>query len=386
MPKTISRTVPDRALSWRRVWAVLRKEFVQLKRDRLTLAMLVGIPLIQLILFGYAINGDPKHLPTVIASVDQGPLSRSVIRAIENAGYFDVKAVVSETEAERRISEGLVQFAIVLPSDFSRKLLRGERPVIAVYADASDPSTSGGAVAALSQLPALALQTELRGPLSHLRAKAAPFELRIHRRYNPEGITAYNVVPGLMGVILVMTLVMMTAMAMTRERERGTLENLLATPVKPIEVMMGKILPYVVIGYLQVLMIYIASRVLFDVPMFGSHVLLSVSVLVFIVATLVVGFLFSTIARTQLQAMQMAIFFFLPNIMISGFMFPFRGMPTWAQWLGEMLPVTHFLRVVRGVMLKGSSWAEVSHEMWPMALFVVVVGGLAMLRYRQTLD
>lgn len=382
MPKTIS----DKALSWRRVWSVLRKEFVQLRRDRLTLAMLIGIPLIQLILFGYAINGDPKHLPTVVATVDNSPISRSVIRAIENTGYFDIQGLVSEAEAERQISAGLVQFAIVLPSDFSRKLLRGEHPVIAVYGDASDPSTSGGAIAALNQLPSQALQTELRGPLAHLRTKEAPFELRVHRRYNPEGITAYNVVPGLMGIILVMTLVMMTAMAMTRERERGTLENLLATPVKPIEVMMGKILPYVVIGYLQVLMVYIASRVLFDVPMFGSYLLLTVSVLIFIIATLVVGFLFSTVARTQLQAMQMAIFFFLPNIMISGFMFPFRGMPTWAQWIGEALPVTHFLRVVRGVMLKGSTLAEVGHEMWPMLAFTLIVGALAMLRYRQTLD
>lgn len=382
MPKTIS----DRALSPRRVWSILRKEFVQLQRDRLTLAMLIGIPLIQLILFGYAINGDPKHLPTVAVALDHSPISRTVIRAIENTGYFDIQEVVSEAEAERRLSAGLAQFVVVLPSDFSRKLLRGERPVVAVYGDASDPSTSGGAISALNQLPARALQGELKGPLAHLRATEAPFELRVHRRYNPEGITAYNVVPGLMGVILVMTLVMMTAMAMTRERERGTLENLLATPVKPIEVMLGKILPYVVVGYVQVLMIYGASRWLFDVPMFGSHLLLTVSVLVFIIATLVVGFLFSTIARTQLQAMQMGIFFFLPNIMISGFMFPFRGMPGWAQFLGELLPITHFLRVIRGVMLKGSTLAEVGHEIWPMALFIVVVGGLAMLRYRQTLD
>jgi ABC-2 type transport system permease protein len=382
MPKTIS----DKALSWRRVWSVLRKEFVQLRRDRLTLAMLIGIPLIQLVLFGYAINGDPKHLPTALAAADHRPLSRSVIRAIENTGYFDIRAVVSEAEAEHLLRHGDVQFAIVVPSDFSRRLLRGEKPVIAVYGDASDPSTSGGAISALQQLPGKALQTELRGPLAHLRSTEPSFELRVHRRYNPEGITAYNVVPGLMGVILVMTLVMMTAMAMTRERERGTLENLLATPVKPIEVMLGKILPYVVIGYVQVTMIYVAARLLFDVPMFGSHLLLTGAVLVFIVATLVVGFLFSTIARTQLQAMQMAIFFFLPNIMISGFMFPFRGMPTWAQWLGEALPVTHFLRIVRGVMLKGATLNEVGHELWPMLAFITAVGLLAMRRYRQTLD
>jgi ABC-2 type transport system permease protein len=382
MPKTIS----DKALSLQRILSVLRKEFLQLKRDHLTLAMLVAIPLVQLILFGYAINGDPKHLPTVVAALDNSPMSRSLVRAIENTGYFDVTEVTSEAEAERQLSHGEAQFAVVIPSDFSRKLVRGERPVVAIYGDASDPSTSGGAVATLNQLAATALRMELQGPLSRLQPGHTPFELRVHKRYNPEGITAYNVVPGLMGIILVMTLVMMTAMAMTRERERGTLENLLATPVKPLEVMIGKILPYVLIGYLQVLMIYAAARALFDVPMFGSHLLLTVAVLVFIVATLAVGFLFSTVARTQLQALQMTIFFLLPNIMITGFMFPFRGMPTWAQWIAEMLPCTHFLRIVRGVMLKGSTLVEVGHEFWPMLLFIAVVGGLSMARYQQTLD
>ncbi len=382
MPKTIS----DKALSLQRILSVLRKEFLQLKRDHLTLAMLVAIPLVQLILFGYAINGDPKHLPTVVAALDNSPMSRSLVRAIENTGYFDVTEVASEADAEHMLSLGQAQFAVVIPSDFSRRLVRGERPVVGIYGDASDPSTSGGAVATLNQLTSSALRMELQGPLAKLRASPTPFEFRIHKRYNPEGITAYNVVPGLMGIILVMTLVMMTAMAMTRERERGTLENLLATPVKPLEVMIGKILPYVLIGYLQVLMIYAAARVLFDVPMFGSHLLLTVAVLVFIVATLAVGFLFSTVARTQLQALQMTIFFLLPNIMITGFMFPFRGMPTWAQWIAEMLPCTHFLRIVRGVMLKGSTLAEVGHEFWPMLLFIAVVGGLSMARYQQTLD
>ncbi len=382
MPKTTS----DKALSLQRILSVLRKEFLQLKRDHLTLAMLVAIPLVQLILFGYAINGDPKHLPTVVAALDNGPMSRSLVRAIENTGYFDVTEVASEADAEHMLSLGAAQFAVVIPSDFSRRLVRGEHPVVGIYGDASDPSTSGGAVATLNQLTRSALRVELQGPLSGLQPSPTPFEFRIHKRYNPEGITAYNVVPGLMGIILVMTLVMMTAMAMTRERERGTLENLLATPVKPLEVMIGKILPYVLIGYLQVLMIYAAARVLFDVPMFGNHLLLTVGVLVFIVATLAVGFLFSTVARTQLQALQMTIFFLLPNIMITGFMFPFRGMPTWAQWLAEMLPCTHFLRIVRGVMLKGSTLAEVGHEFWPMLLFIAVVGGLSMARYQQTLD
>ncbi len=380
------RTTSDKTLSLRRILSVLRKEFLQLKRDHLTLAMLVAIPLVQLVLFGYAINGDPKHLPTVVAALDHSPMSRTLVRAIENTGYFTVTETASEAEAERQLSEGHAQFAVVIPSDFSRKLIRGERPVVAIYGDASDPSTSGGAVSALQQLANTALDVELRGTLSGLRAQAPPFEFRVHKRYNPEGITAYNVVPGLMGIILIMTLVMMTAMAMTRERERGTLENLLATPVKPLEVMIGKILPYVLIGYLQVLMIYAAARVLFDVPMFGSHLLLTVGVLVFIVATLVVGFLFSTVARTQLQALQMTIFYLLPNIMITGFMFPFRGMPTWAQWIAETMPCTHFLRVVRGVMLKGATLPQLAHEFWPMLAFIVVVGALALARYQQTLD
>jgi ABC-2 type transport system permease protein len=380
------KTTSDKTLSFQRILSVLRKEFLQLKRDHLTLAMLVAIPLVQLILFGYAINGDPKHLPTVVAALDNSPMSRTLVRAIENTGYFDVTEVASEAEAEQRLSHGQAQFAVVIPSDFSRKLVRGERPLVGIYGDASDPSTSGGAVSALNQLASSALNIELRGPLAHLRPQGSPFEFRIHKRYNPEGITAYNVVPGLMGIILVMTLVMMTAMAMTRERERGTLENLLATPVKPLEVMIGKILPYVLIGYLQVLMIYAAARVLFDVPMFGSRLLLTAGVLVFIVATLVVGFLFSTIARTQLQALQMTIFYLLPNIMITGFMFPYRGMPQWAQWLAEMLPCTHFLRIVRGVMLKGSTLAEVGQQFWPMLLFIGVVGALAIARYQQTLD
>lgn len=380
------KTITDKPLSWRRIWAVLRKEFVQIKRDRLTLAMLVAIPLLQLVMFGYAINGDPKHLPTVVVAPDASPMVRSIVRAVENTGYFNVEAIVTEQEAERWLAEGDAQFALVFPSDFTHKLMRGERPALAVYSDASDPSTSGGALAALSLLPNIALNAELRGPLSRLQASPAPFELRIHRRYNAEGITQYNIVPGLMGIILVMTLVMMTAMAMTRERERGTLENLLATPVKPLEVMIGKILPYVLIGYLQVLMVYVASRWLFAIPMFGNHLLLTLTVLVFIIATLVVGFLFSTIARTQMQSTQMTIFYFLPNILLSGFMFPFRGMPTWAQWVGEVMPITHFLRVVRGIMLKGSTLMEIWPQLWPMALFTVVVGAIAMLRYRQTLD
>ena len=369
-----------------RIAAVLRKELIQLKRDRLTFGMLIGVPLMQLVLFGYAINGDPKHLPTALVALDDGPLVRSIVRAAENSGYFHIVSNVSDRQAEQLIATGEVQFALVFPADFSRRLLRGEKPALVVYADATDPAATGNAVAALQSLPAQALVHDLQGALAPLRAAAAPFELRLHRRYNPEGLTAYNVVPGLMGVILTMTLVMMTSMAMTRERERGTLENLLATPVRPFEMMVGKILPYVLIGYVQVLIVFVAARVLFAVPMAGSAALLSAMVLLFIVATLAVGFTFSTIARSQMQSMQMTMFYFLPNILLSGFMFPFRGMPGWAQAIGELLPLTHFLRIVRGIMLKGSMFGDLWAEAGAIAAFVAVMGSVAMLRYRQTLD
>ncbi|MCW5650092.1 MAG: ABC transporter permease [Ramlibacter sp.] len=384
MPRTISADRPG--LSWGRILAVLVKELIQLRRDRLTFAMMIGVPILQLVLFGYAINGDPRHLPTVVVTTDGGPLVRSVVRAAENTGYFRVLGTVTDAEAERRIQAGEVQFALVFPADFSARLLRGERPAVAVYADATDPAATGAAVGALNQLPQLALAHDLTGPLSALRVAEPPFELRVHRRYNPEGLTAYNVVPGLMGVILTMTLVMMTAMAMTRERERGTLENLLATPVRPFEMMAGKILPYMLIGYVQVLIVFGAARLLFGVPMAGSFGLLTGAVLLFILATLTVGFAFSTLARSQMQSMQMTMFYFLPNILLSGFMFPFRGMPAWAQWIGEALPLTHFVRMVRAIMLKGSDWSGVAGDASAILAFMAVVGLVAMLRYRQTIE
>ena len=372
--------------SFARIFAVLLKELVQLKRDRLTFAMLIGVPIMQLVLFGYAINGDPKNLPTAVVALDPGPLVRAIVRAAENSGYFRVVEVGSDRQAEAMIASGKVQFALVFPADFSRRLLRGETPPVVVYADATDPAATGSAVAALQALPQTALAHDLVGPLARLQPGTAPFSTLIHRRYNPEGITAFNVVPGLMGVILTMTLVMMTAMAMTRERERGTLENLLATPVRPFEMMAGKILPYVLIGYGQVLIVFVAAQALFSVPMEGSFALLSAMVLLFIVATLSVGFTFSTIARSQMQSMQMTMFYFLPNILLSGFMFPFRGMPGWAQTIGELLPLTHFLRIVRGIMLKGSTWPDVWPEAAAIGAFIAVAGTVAMLRYRQTID
>ena len=373
--------------SFARTWAVFIKEFQQMLRDRLTFAMAVGVPVMQLILFGYAINTDPKGLPTAIVSADAGPMARSLTSALQNTGYFKVVSQgTSQREADAMLAEGKVQFMIVIPPDFSRDVVRGDAPAVLVAVDATDPSASGNAIAALGQLGTRALAHDLNGPLRSLNAGAPPFELRVHRRYNPEGLSRYNIVPGLIGTILTMTMVMLTSLAMTRERERGTMENLLATPVRPFEVMVGKILPYVVMGYVQLGVILGAAWLLFQVPMLGSFVLLMLMIGVFIVANLAVGFTFSTIARNQLQAMQMTFFFFLPSMLLSGFMFPFRGMPEWAQTLGEVLPLTHFLRIVRGIMLKGAQAPQLWGELWPMLLFMAVAGVIALKRYRQTLD
>lgn len=370
-----------------RLWAIMVKEFVQMRRDRLTFAMIVGIPILQLILFGFAINSDPRSLPTALLTAEQSVYTRSFAAALENTGYFRiVKQLSSEEEAERALLLGTVQFVVNIPATFSRDLARGERPVLLVEADASDPAATSNALAALLTVNQTALTRDLRGVLSEYQPPGPPFEVRVHRRYNPEGITQYNIVPGLVGTILTMTMVIMTALAMTRERERGTMENLLATPVRPLEVMVGKILPYIVVGYIQVTIILIAAKLLFEVPIVGSVVLLSLALILFIAANLAVGFTFSTLARNQLQAMQMAFFFFLPSILLSGFMFPFRGMPEWAQWLGQVLPLTHFLRILRGILLKGSGPAEILPNLWPIALFLVVVSTIALIRYRETLD
>ena len=376
-----------RGYSSRRLWAIMVKEFVQMRRDRLTFAMMVAIPIMQLILFGFAINADPKALPTIVLSADESVYARSLVAAIEHTGYFEVVRHVTRTsEADEALALGTAQFVLTIPHNFSRDLQRGERPVILMEADATDPAATSNAIAALLAINSTALSRDLEGPLASLQPTPPPFELRVHRRYNPEGITQYNIVPGLIGTILTMTMVMMTALAMTRERERGTMENLLATPVRPLEVMAGKILPYIAVGYVQVTIILLAARLLFGVPMVGSLALLSVALIVFIAANLAVGFTFSTLARNQLQAMQMAFFFFLPSILLSGFMFPFRGMPEWAQWIGEVLPLTHFLRILRGILLKGSTAAEIGPNMWPIALFLVLVATIALVRYRETLD
>jgi ABC-2 type transport system permease protein len=374
-------------LSWRRTLAVFIKEFQQMLRDRLTFAMAVGVPVLQLVLFGYAINTDPKGLPTVLVAQDSGPMGRALVAALVHSGYFRIILTTgSETEGEALVADGEAQFMLVVPPDFSRRLVRGERPAVLLAVDATDPSASGNAIAALAQLQQQALQHDLVGPLAALQPQPPPFELRVHRRYNPEGLSRYNIVPGLIGTILTMTMVMLTGLAMTRERERGTMENLLATPVRPLEVMVGKILPYVVIGYVQLGVIMAAARLLFEVPMVGSLGLLMVMIGVFMLANLAVGFTFSTLARNQLQALQMTFFFFLPSMLLSGFMFPFRGMPQWAQWVGEVLPLTHFLRIVRGILLKGNGLEQVLPELWPMLLFLLGAATIALARYRQTVD
>ncbi|MBK7614815.1 MAG: ABC transporter permease [Burkholderiales bacterium] len=370
-----------------RTLAIFIKEFQQMLRDRPTFAMAVGVPVLQLVLFGYAINTDPKGLPTAVVSTDTGPMSRSLLAAMQNTGYFRiVHQGVSEGQGEALVADGEVQFLVVIPPDFSQRVVRGEKPALLVSVDATDPSAAGNAIAALGQLAPTALRNDLTGPLQRLQPTAAPFELRIHRRYNPEGLSRYNIVPGLIGTILTMTMVMLTGLAMTRERERGTMENLLATPVRPIEVMLGKIAPYVLIGYIQLGVILLAARALFEVPMAGSFGLLMSMIGVFMLANLCVGFTFSTLAKNQLQALQATFFFFLPSMLLSGFMFPFRGMPIWAQRLGEVLPLTHFLRIVRGILLKGNGLAQLLPELWPMLAFIAVAGAVALARYRQTLD
>ena len=370
-----------------RTYAVFIKEFQQMLRDRMTFAMAILMPVVQMLLFGYAINTDPKHLPTVVVTAEQGPLQRSLVAALQSTDYFRIVAQgVGEAEGDAMLARGDAQFMVVFPPHFERDVRRGQRPVLYMAVDATDPMAAANAMASLEQVGNQTLTRELTGPGQAVAPVASRLDLRVHKRYNPEGLSRLNIVPGLIGTILTMTMVMLTSMAMTRERERGTMENLLATPVRPLEVMVGKIVPYVVIGYIQLGVILLAAWGLFDVPLLGSFHLLMAMIGVFIVANLAVGFTFSTLARNQLQAMQMTFFFFLPSMLLSGFMFPFRGMPDWAQALGQILPLTHFLRIVRGIMLKGTGMAELWPELWPLLVFMVAVGVLALMRYRQTLD
>ena len=366
---------------------VVVKEFLQLRRDRLTFAMIVGVPIGQLVLFGYAINTDPKHLPTAVIAADRSEFTRSYVAAMRTSGYFDlVGEVADETAARDALARGDVQFVLDIPVDFTRKLLRGERPALLLEADATDPAATSAAVASAQSLVASVAAKDLVGPLSRLAESAPPFEVRLHKLYNPEGVTQRNIVPGLMGVILTMTMVMMTGLAMTRERERGTMENLLATPVRPLEMMTGKIVPYVFIGLIQATIILAAARWVFGVPIVGSLLVLYLVALVFVAANLTVGITLSSLAQNQLQAMQLTMFYFLPNILLSGFMFPFRGMPHWARVVGSLLPMTYFNRLARGILLKGNRFPDLWPDLWPMLVFTAVVLIVALRFYRKTLD
>lgn len=379
-------TVRDR-FSLGRFWAMVVKEFIQMRRDRVTFGMMVGIPLMQLILFGYAINADPRHLPTAVVLADNGPQGRTLLYAIQNSTYFDlVRRIKTEKEAREALARNEVQFVVSIPENFSRDLLRGDNPAILIEADATDPGTTGIALGSLTTLLNTALQNDFKGPLAFLSTTSVPIDLRVHALYNPEAITQYNIVPGLLGVVLTMTMVMITALAITRERESGTMENLLSMPTHPLEVLVGKIIPYILVGYVQVTLILVAAHLLFEVPILGSPVLLYGATAFFIAANLAIGVTLSAIAENQRQAIQMAFFFFLPNILLSGFAFPFRGMPVWAQWLGQILPLTHFLRIVRGILLKGNGLSDIAFEIWPIVLFTAVVLMIGVKRYRQTLD
>jgi ABC-2 type transport system permease protein len=379
------RAAPERRRSnfWQKTWAVLVKEFIQLKRDRVSFAMIVMIPLMQLLLFGYAINTNPRHLPTAVLLQEQSDVGRSILKAIENTKYFDVTHVIyTEAEFDRLLQSGKVLFGIEIPVNFERAVRRGDRPALLVAADATDPVGSASAMASLGTLVQTALAHDRGIPDGAL----APFEIRTHARYNPAANTSFNIVPGLVGTILTMTMLIFTALSVTREVERGTMESLLAMPITPLEIMLGKIVPYILVGFLQASLIIGIGMGLFGIPLFGSLLLLAGLSTLFITANLSIGYTFSTIAQNQLQAMQMSMMFFLPNILLSGFMFPFAGMPAWAQWIGEALPLTHYIRIVRAIMLKGSTSSELFFDTIALACLMLVAMTIAVTRFRRTLD
>lgn len=373
--------------SFFRLWGLIIKEFTQFKRDHSTFAMVISLPIVQLILFGLAINTNPKYLPSSLINFDSGPFARTLIHSLENTQYFRFDHYPqSEKEADKLMSTHQVLFTLNIPSDFSRQIIRGKRPAALLEVDGTDPVSVAYAVSASTSLMANAFDIDLVGPLAGVKQTASPAELRIHTKYNPSAITQYNIVPGLLGTVLTMTFVMVASMALTRERERGTMENLLATPILPMEVIIGKAMPFIIVGYLQVMIVMLLATQFFDIPMRGSSLLLLVLTLPFILANLFVGIMISTLAKTQLEASQISVFFFLPSMLLSGFAFPFKGMPMWAQWIGNALPLTHFTNIVRGIMLKGIGFTEAWVDLWPMLVFMLVVFLVAMKRYRQTLD
>ena len=375
------------AVSLLNLGAILAKEFIQMRRDRVTFAMMLGIPVLLLILFGYAINTDPKRLDAALLAMGRDQYSRAIAAALEVSNYYRfVERPNTMAAAEDLVASGAVAFVVVIPSDFGARVERGDKPELLVVADATDPAAASGALASLATVAQRALLRQQGREAEAAEAQADALTITVHRRYNPAGVSQYNVVPGLLGVILQMTMVMMTSIALTRELERGTMESLLAMPTTGAEIMLGKVLPYFVVGAVQVVVILGAARLLFNVPFVGSLTLLLAAILVFVMALVLLGYTFSTFARTQMQAMQLTFFFFLPSILLSGFMFPFHGMPTWAQDVGEIFPLTHFLRVVRAVMLKGANLDQVGFELSILWLFVALYAFLALTRFRRTLD
>ncbi len=370
--------------SFNRLRALLRKEWIQVRRDPTTLRMIVALPIMQLLLFGFAINGNPKNLPTGLLIAEPSQYERTLVTAMRNTGYYDIRLLSSEAEGEKGLAAGDLLFVINFPANFDRSVDRGDAPSILVDADATDPSAIGNATAALGQI-ATALNRDL--PSMRQTQTAAPaFQFQVHARYNPEQLTVLNIVPGLICMVLTMSTMFITTLSITRERERGTMENLMAMPVRPIEIMLAKIAPYIVIGYLQVALILVFSAVVFQLPIRGSLPLLMLALGVFIASNLALGLTFSTIAANQMQAQQLAQFTLMPSFLLSGFFFPFRGMPTWAQWIGEIFPTTHAMRIVRGMLLKGNGVYDILPDLWPIALFTVVILGVAVWFYRSTLD
>ncbi|HKA75854.1 MAG TPA: ABC transporter permease [Pseudolabrys sp.] len=382
LPTQAVRRLPGNGF-WRKTRAMIVKEFIQLKRDRVSFAMIIMLPLIQLMLFGYAINTTPRNLPTAVLMQERSDLSRSILAALENTKYFKVTQLPrSEAEVDQLLASGTVLFAIEIPANFERSVRRGDKPAMLVIADATDPVASGTALGALGEVLQMALTHDRDVP----DKPVMPFEIRTHARYNPAALTQLNIVPGLVGTILTMTMLIFTALSVTREIERGTMESLLSMPITPVEIMLGKIVPYIIVGFVQAALIISIGVMLFGVPIVGNLAVLAALSTLFIATNLSIGYTFSTIAQNQLQAMQMSMMFFLPNILLSGFMFPFAGMPIWAQYIGEGLPLTHFLRIVRAVMLKGSSLSDLRYDAVAMFALMLVAMTIAVTRFRRTLD
>lgn len=373
--------------SMQRLKAIIKKEFIQLRRDRATLGMIVMLPIVQLLLFGYAINTDPKHLPTAVISQDNSFLSRSIVAGLQNSEYFKItQNITSDKEGNDLLKRGKVLFVVSIPDNFSADVIRGAKPNILLQADATDPTAISGAISALNGMVEKVINENLKGDLSYLKNKQPAFSIITHKMYNPEGFTRYNIVPALIGLVLIFTGVMMTALAITRERERGTMENLLSMPVKPLEVMIGKIMPFIFIGLFQAGMVILIARFLFGIPIFGSITVLLLCSLLFIICNLAIGFLISTVAKNQTQALQMSVFVIMPSIIMTGFIFPFEGMPMWAQTIGKGIPLTYFLRIARGIMLKGANFVDIMPHLWPLPLIVLILTAITMKVYKNTLD